>query len=304
VTAPSAPSPDHRSLDALADLLGGRRAVALTGAGCSTESGIPDYRGPGGRLRTREPIRYQEFMASGAARARYWSRSMVGWPRFSAARPNDGHRALADLEALGAVRGVITQNVDGLHQAAGARTVVDLHGTLSRVRCMACDDVVDRWKVQERLEALNPGFTAEPVRAVADGDAELPSDSGEGFRVPACRRCGGILKPDVVFFGESVPKPRVRRCWELYGEADVLLVVGSSLTVFSGRRFVLRASKEGRPVAIVNVGPTRGDETAALKVEGRVGRVLPRLAETLRRRAGARREASAAPGRGGSVGAG
>jgi NAD-dependent SIR2 family protein deacetylase len=206
---------------------------------------------------------------------------MVGWPTFSQARPNDAHRALARLEGAGAVRGIVTQNVDELHQAAGARTVVDLHGTLSRVRCMSCGAVSDRWALQRRLEELNPDFAHEPDRFTADGDAELPDTAAQGFRVPGCERCGGVLKPDVVFFGENVPKDRVQACWDLYEETDALLVVGSSLSVFSGRRFVLRAAQEGRPVAIVNLGPTRGDDTARLKVEARVGELLPRVAEAL-----------------------
>lgn len=280
-----APSATHRhDVQALLDLLRGRRTVVLTGAGCSTESGIPDYRGPDGTLRTRTPIRYQEFMGSAPARARYWSRSMVGWPTFSRAEPNEAHRALARMEAAGAVSAVITQNVDELHQRAGARTVVDLHGTLSRVRCTDCGHTVGRGELQRRLEELNPGFVGTAARRMADGDAELPDGAEEGFRVPACRRCQGILKPDVVFFGENVPSERVDRCWSLYDQAEVLLVVGSSLAVFSGRRFVLRASRDGRPVAIVNLGPTRGDETAAVKVEARVGRFLPRLADALEER--------------------
>ncbi len=277
------PSLRSASVPDLARFLEGRRTLVLTGAGCSTESGIPDYRGPEGTLRHREPMRFGEFMGSEAARRRYWSRSMVGWPTFSAARPNAAHRALAELEELGLAGGVVTQNVDGLHQRAGARAVVELHGTLARVRCMGCGAVEARARMQERLEESNPGFRERPATRTPDGDAELPAGAEEGFVVPSCQVCGGVLKPDVVFFGESVPRERVRRCWALYEEADALLVVGSSLAVFSGRRFVLRAEKEGRPVAIVNLGATRADATAAVKVEGRVGRVLPELVETVRR---------------------
>ncbi len=261
--------------------LAGRRITVLAGAGCSTESGIPDYRGPRGSLRTSEPMRYQEFMGSGPARARYWSRSMVGWPRFSSARPNRGHRALARLEDAGIVAGVITQNVDGLHRAAGSRRVVDLHGDLARVRCTACDTALERWAMQARLTALNPGFESAVRTFTADGDAELQDGAESSFRVPSCEHCGGILKPDVVFFGEKVPAERVERAWQLYEEGEVLMVVGSSLAVFSGRRFVLRAQRDDKPVAIVNLGPTRGDEVAALKVEGRLGQVLPELARVL-----------------------
>jgi NAD-dependent SIR2 family protein deacetylase len=206
---------------------------------------------------------------------------MSGWPTFSAARPNEAHAALARLEEGGSVSAVVTQNVDELHQRAGSRRVVDLHGRLSRVRCTGCGAPSDRDAVQERLVAMNPSVRDRRSRALADGDAELPEGAEEGFRVPDCPRCGGILKPDVVFFGESVPRGRVERCWALYAEADALLVVGSSLAVFSGRRFVLRAAREGRPVAIANVGPTRGDETARLKVEARLGTLLPRVARAL-----------------------
>jgi len=265
----------------LADFMRRTPAVVLSGAGCSTESGIPDYRGPDGRMRTRSPIRIHEFVGNPRSRIRYWARSMVGWPRFRASRPNAAHGAIAALERGGFVRGVITQNVDGLHQAAGSRRVVDLHGRLSKVRCLECGDVTERDDLQRRLTELNPDFDTAPRRFVADGDAELPAGSEHGFHVPGCVRCGGMLKPDVVFFGENVPKDRLRRTWEVYERGEALLVVGSSLTVFSGRRFVLRATKERRPVAIANLGPTRGDDAAALRVEGRLGEVLPLVASEL-----------------------
>jgi NAD+-dependent protein deacetylase sirtuin 4 len=276
-------------LEPLLDLLRDRRAVVLAGAGCSTESGIPDYRGPEGSLRARKPIQYQEFVRSEAARARYWARSAVGWPRFSAARPNPGHHALARLEAAGVVRGAITQNVDGLHQAAGSRRVVELHGSLAAARCLACGAAEGRDALQRRLLALNPEWAARLFRPLAgggaeqapDGDAELPPEALEGFRVPACQACGGVVKPDVVFFGENVPAARLDEAWRLFGEAGVLVVAGSSLTVYSGRRFVYRAQEEGVPIAVVNGGPTRADEAAAVKVEGRLGVVLPALADAL-----------------------
>ncbi|MEQ8331176.1 MAG: NAD-dependent protein deacetylase [Longimicrobiales bacterium] len=277
---PATPS-DPATIDALASFLHGRRVAVLTGAGCSTDSGIPDYRGPDGTLRTREPMRYQVFMGSDEARRRYWSRSMVGWRRFRQARPNDAHRALAAMERAGLLSGVITQNVDGLHQAAGSRTVVDLHGTLDRVRCTACSAAVSRDAMQSRLEAANRPLTAAPSRYVADGDAEIPDAAAEGFVVPGCADCGGILKPDVVFFGESVPKPWVEDAWRTYEAGDALLVVGSSLTVFSGRRFVLRATREGKPVAVVNLGRTRADDEVALKVDAPVGVALPGVAAAL-----------------------
>jgi NAD-dependent deacetylase sirtuin 4 len=273
----------------LLDLLRQRRVVVLAGAGCSTDSGIPDYRGPNGSLRKRAPIQYGEFVRRPDARLRYWARSAIGWQRFSAARPNPAHGALARLEEGGIVRGVITQNVDGLHQAAGSRRVVELHGSLAFVRCMACGHRESRTNLQDRLLTLNGDWfdrltRASPpqgVKTAPDGDAELPEDAVAGFRVPVCDACGGMLKPDVVLFGENVPATTVDDAWGLFDEADVLLVVGSSLTVYSGRRFIYRAEKRGVPVGIVNMGPTRADDVAAAKVEGRVGVVLPRLAERL-----------------------
>ncbi len=271
---------------ALARFLRDGPVVVLAGAGCSTESGIPDYRGPSSRGRDRRPVLYQEFVRDPEARSRYWARSAVGWPRFTLARANDAHRALAELEAGGVVAGVISQNVDGLHQMAGSRSVLELHGSLDRVRCLECGATVSRLEVQRRLEELNPSFGwtdreadgRDAPRSLADGDAALEPSAHRGFQVPGCSRCGGILKPDVVFFGENVPRERVERAWDLFGRSRSLLVVGSSLTVYSGRRFVDRARLDGRPVAIVNVGPTRGDGPDILKVEDRVGRVLPRVA--------------------------
>ncbi len=216
--------------------------------------------------------------------------------------PNPTHVGLARLESGGVVRGVITQNVDGLHQAAGSRRVVELHGSLAAVRCLTCGDVLARQAFQERLLGENAVWFArlarEPgsgdVRSAPDGDAELGADHVARFRVPGCGECGGVLKPDVVFFGENVPAERVEDAWRLFGEAEVLLVVGSSLTVFSGRRFVYRAQKQGMPVAVVNLGPTRADHVAAVKVEGRTGEVLPRVASALARgvAAGPAREAT------------
>lgn len=278
--------PDPTALEPLLDLLRGRRIVVLAGAGCSTESGIPDYRGPQGSLRSRKPIQYQEFMRSAEARARYWARSAVGWPRLAASRPNPAHLALARLEAAGAVRGIITQNVDGLHHAAGSRRVVELHGSLAAVRCLACGALEDRDVHQERLWALNPDWRRRLSQGVGmesapDGDAELPAWAVASFRVAGCPACDGIVKPDVVFFGENVPAARLEEAWRVFGEGEVLLVVGSSLTVYSGRRFVYRAGSEGKPVGIVNLGPTRADELAAARLEGRLGEVLPRLADAL-----------------------
>ncbi|UQA55260.1 NAD-dependent protein deacetylase [Polyangium aurulentum] len=267
-------------LRALADLLRGRRAVALAGAGMSTESGIPDYRGPETARRARNPMQARQFLAEPTARARYWARSMLGWPRIDAARPNDAHRALAALERSSALTGVITQNVDGLHQAAGSLRVVELHGALARVRCLDCGAHEPRKALQERLLAENPGWDAQAAPLAPDGDADLEAALCT-FRVPPCLACGGVLKPDVVFFGENVPRHVVDAAWSLFDEADALLVVGSSLTVYSGFRFVRRAAERGIPVAIVNIGPTRGDEHAAVRVDARLGDLLPRLATAL-----------------------
>lgn len=275
-------------LEPLHELLAGRRVVVLAGAGCSTESGIPDYRGPEGVRRTRRPMQYQEFIRSESARVRYWARSTIGWPRFAAARPNPAHLALARLEEGGVVRGVITQNVDGLHQEGGSRRVVELHGSLAWVRCLDCGGYVSRAEYQDRLLALNPGWLESlnggSTELAPDGDAELPAWAESSFRVAPCERCGGVLKPDVVFFGENVPAERVDEAWRLFDEGEALLVVGSSLAVYSGRRFIYRAQERGVPIGIVNLGPTRADEAAAARVEGRVGEVLPRVAEVLLRR--------------------
>lgn len=282
-------APGRVDIDALVTLMRGRRAVVLAGAGCSTESGIPDYRGPEGRLKTRKPIQYGEFVRSAASRRRYWARSTVGWQRVAEAAPNAAHRALAQLEERALVAGVITQNVDGLHQAAGSRRVIELHGSLAQVVCLTCDTRTLRNDLQRRLIASNPDWlmslqrsrTARHPESAPDGDAELNHDAYESFVVPGCEECGGVMKPDVVFFGENVPRERVAECWTLLDRSEVLLVVGSSLTVYSGRRFVYGANERGIPIGIVNLGPTRADEFAVAKVEGRLGSVIPRLAEAL-----------------------
>jgi NAD-dependent SIR2 family protein deacetylase len=263
---------------AAAGLLAGRRTVALTGAGLSTDSGIPDYRGPDSP--PRAPMTYATFVSGKAARQRYWARSHVGWQRIRRAVLNAGHRALADLEAGGAVSALITQNVDGLHSAAGSRRVVDLHGRIAEVVCLDCREVSGRDELHERLDALNPGFGAGTAVDVApDGDALL--DAVSGFRVADCRSCKGVLKPHVVFFGENVPKERVQRCFALVDDAEALLVAGSSLTVLSGFRFVRHAHRRGIPVVVVNRGPTRGDDLASLHVDDGCSEVLTDLARLL-----------------------
>ena len=268
------------NLAELRDMLHGRRVVALTGAGCSTESGIPDYRGPSSIQRARKPIQFQEFMRSEAARVRYWSRSAIGWTRIALAQPNAGHVAFAEMEAAGALQGIITQNVDGLHHAAGSQRVVELHGTLARVRCLSCQTTTSRQEFQERLLQLNQGWSTATPDFAPDGDAEVDASLLADFKVPACD-CGGVMKPDVVFFGENVPKDTVQQAWELFEDGDVLLVAGSSLTVYSGRRFIYRALEQSKAICVVNVGPTRADDVAAIKVEGTVGEILPQLRKSL-----------------------
>jgi NAD-dependent SIR2 family protein deacetylase len=267
------------TIDALAELLRRRRALVLSGAGVSTDSGIPDYRGPDSR--PRSPMRYQEFVRDAEARRRYWARSSVGWPVTARARPNDGHRALARLERRGLLAGVLTQNVDGLHQQGGSRHVLELHGSLASVICLDCGARSARADLQARMRAANPDFHAQADDVAPDGDVEIPDAWTRGFAVPGCRACGGTLKPDVVFFGENVPRERVERAWARLDRAEALLVVGSSLTVFSGYRFVRRAREQGKPVAIVNDGPTRGDRDATLRLHARLGEALPVLAERL-----------------------
>ncbi|QRK04437.1 NAD-dependent protein deacetylase [Archangium violaceum] len=268
-------------VEALASLLRGRRIVVLTGAGCSTESGIPDYRGPGTLARARNPIQHREFLTRPEVRARYWARSLLGWPRFSSARPNAAHQSLAALERDGHVLGLITQNVDRLHHAAGSQRVIELHGALARVRCLDCEAIELRTELQERLLALNPGFTEHTAEPRPDGDAELPVETVLAFRVAGCTRCGGTLKPDVVFFGDNVPPPTVEAAFALLEEGDALLVVGSSLAVYSGFRFLQRAADRHMPIGLLNIGECRGGELVDVRVEARAGEILPRLVEAL-----------------------
>ena len=253
------------------------RLVVLTGAGLSTDSGIPDYRGPGSRSRTSRPMTYQEFLSGPSARQRYWARSHLGWSRMGGAAPNAGHRALAavDPELL------ITQNVDGLHEAAGSRRLVALHGRIADVICLSCRRTSSRATLATRMVSANPGYAEAhaTVESRPDGDVEL--DDTADFAVPDCERCGGVLKPDVVFFGENVPPARVARCYDAVDALtpdDAFLVVGSSLTVMSGFRFVRRATKAGVPVVIVNRCTTRGDELATAKVEAGCSEFLTALA--------------------------
>jgi NAD-dependent SIR2 family protein deacetylase len=270
-----------QDLDRLIALLAGRRVAVLTGAGCITESGIPDYRGPETRRRARNPVKYRAFLGDEEARRRYWARAVVGWPRMASARPNAAHHALAAMEQRGVVCGLVTQNVDRLHHAAGSAGAIELHGALAEVRCMGCGAISPRDELQQRLLALNPGWAEQHAEIAPDGDAELPAVLVARFRVADCLACGGVLKPNVVFFGETVPRDVVERAYRVVDEADALLVVGSSLAVFSGYRFVRRASDRGIPIAIVNLGESRGDAHAQVIVQQRAGDVLPKLAAAL-----------------------
>lgn len=267
-------------LDALTDALSGRRLAIVTGAGISTDSGIPDYRGPDSP--PRNPMTFQQFIGDSAFRRHYWARNHIGWRFMDSARPNLGHRAVATLERTGRAVGVITQNVDLLHTKAGAHNVIDLHGTYAQVRCLDCQKLISRTTLAERLEEANPGFSetvaaATGVEIAPDADAVIESTAH--FRVVDCSVCGGILKPDIVYFGESVPKERVTRAYSVVDKADAVLVAGSSLTVMSGLRFVRYAAKAAVPVVIVNRGPTRGDKFAALKLEIGCTEALSALAE-------------------------
>jgi NAD+-dependent protein deacetylase sirtuin 4 len=277
----------HDGVTALAGLLAGRRVLLLSGAGISTESGIPDYRGPAARARPVKPITFREFMSGADARARYWSGSLVGWPRIARAVPNAGHAAAARMERAGALLGVITQNVDGLHQAAGSCRVVELHGSLSEAGCVGCGAVVQRGDLQQRMLRDNPAWAGAAGDATPDGDTRLDASHLPAFVVPSCPDCGGILKPRVVFFGENVPPEVTGQAFRLLDEAEVLLVAGSSLAVYSGFRFVERAARDGKPVAIVNEGETRGDSLAALRLDLPLGEALPLLASLLGGQGGA-----------------
>ena len=251
-------------LDQTVALLRDSGFVALTGAGMSTDSGIPDYRGPGSV--SRAPMTYQEFVSGPAAQQRYWARGFLGWTRMGRAEPNDGHVALAGLEARGTCSAVVTQNVDGLHERAGSRQLVALHGRIADVVCLGCGDRSSRAALQHRMAAANPGWSERHAAAPVRPDGDVETDDTTGFVVPRCLTCEGVLKPDVVYFGENVPKPRVQRCYDLVDEAGdrgaALLVLGSSLTVMSGLRFVRHAAKRSMPVVIVNRGTTRGDPLA------------------------------------------
>jgi len=260
----------------LGRLLSGGNIVVLTGAGVSTDSGIPDYRDEEGKWKQRAPMQFRDFVGSAAARQRYWARSTVGWHTMAGAKPNRAHSALAEMDQRGLLRMLITQNVDGLHSAAGSERVIDLHGRLDRVICLECRRVSPRTELQQRLEADNPDFVGQNFVQRADGDVELSVDYG-AFRVAPCPVCGGVLKPDVVFFGENVPAPRVKNAMNALEGARALIIAGSSLMVFSGFRFARAAARLGVPIVVVNRGKTRADELSTLRIAGNVGELLEQV---------------------------
>lgn len=276
-----AASASFRAVDAVADVLAAGNVLVLSGAGISTESGIPDYRGPDGERRVT-PMQYSEFTGSSEARQRYWARSYVGWQRFNLAGPNAGHHAVTRLQRAGLIDSVITQNVDGLHQAAGTTDVTELHGSLAKVVCLTCGDRTSRWDLDDRMRDANPHFTVTSDEIRPDGDIALNALEVGSFRVPLCLVCNrDTLKPEVVFFGESVPKPLVENCFQQTEETSALLVLGSSLKVMSGYRFVRRAHARGIPVVIITRGPTRGDAEATLQLDASLGTTLTELADVL-----------------------
>ena len=270
------------SFGILLDVVASGNVLVLSGAGLSTESGIPDYRGPTGLARRATPMTYQAFTGSAAARRRYWARSHLGWRHIAHAAPNRGHHAVAELGRRGLLAGIITQNVDGLHQAAGAAEVTELHGSVHRVICLSCGQRTARTDLDRRLTAANPGWDPGSTAMInPDGDAVLADDATESFQVADCALCHGVLKPDVVFFGENVPRPRVEACYAMVERASSLVVLGSSLTVMSGFRYVRHAAKLQAPVVIVNQGPTRGDAYAAANLDVPLGQVLTALVDGL-----------------------
>lgn len=270
----SNPAAQSREIQRARDLLKGQELLVLTGAGISTDSGIPDYRGAG-RVE-KHPLTFDEFMGSRANQARYWARSFVGWSRVALAEPNLGHFALAEAEQLGMVQKIITQNVDGLHQRSGSKSVLELHGRLDRVLCSGCGDILSRNELDARISFLNPDvYQDQNVEYTPDGDAEV--EVGKNFRVPDCGQCGAHFKPDVVFFGEQVPMTRVLEAQSAVDVAQAVLVAGTSLTVNSGLRLIKRAQKRGIPIVIVNLGETRGDQMATLKIHGSTSELLKEI---------------------------
>ncbi len=258
-----------------------RNILVLTGAGMSTASGIPDYRDKEGKRRGRAPVQGPEFRSSDAVRRRYWARSLVGWPTLAQAAPNAGHIALAQLERANRIGAVITQNVDGLHQRAGSVNLIELHGNIHAVRCLACDARYARAAIQQQLVRENPQLAGTTAQALPDGDAQLEPQALEHFKMPHCAQCAGVLQPDVVFFGDNIPPPRTAAALQRMEQADALLVIGSSLMVFSGYRFCKLAAASGKPIAAINVGKTRADDLLTFKIAASAEQLLPALARRM-----------------------
>lgn len=259
-----------------------KKLLVMTGAGLSTESGIPDYRSEGVGLyaRTdRRPVQHSDYMGSAKNRQRYWARNFVGWPQFSSFQPNESHMVLSQWERAGKIQWLVTQNIDSLHHKAGSSKLTELHGCTYRVVCMSCKALYKRWDLQEVFKQHNPGWTAEveSLEIAPDGDVLLTDEQVEDFKVPGCEKCGGILKPDVVFFGDNVPVPKVDFVYGQVDSCDGLLVLGSSLHVYSGFRFANRAASQGKPIAIVNIGPTRADNLVNIKIDAKCSEVLPQI---------------------------
>ncbi|WP_291054123.1 NAD-dependent protein deacetylase [Herbiconiux sp.] len=276
--SPAVPTALDEAVREAAQILAGKRVVVLTGAGVSTDSGIPDYRGEGAP--PRNPMTFDQFLASPSYRKRYWAGSHLGWRMFDAAAPNDTHRILAELEDAGVVNGVVTQNVDGLHARAGTRHLVDLHGSMDRVNCLSCGQTFARASIAERISTANPWLTEpELVRMAPDGDADVAEY--EAFEVPACTVCGGVLKPDVVFFGEFVPTEKFAEAASMVASSDAMLIAGSSLVVNSGIRLLEQARRRKLPIVIINRGVTKGDNRATLKIDAGAAETLTPLAAHL-----------------------
>ncbi|KAK7087807.1 NAD-dependent protein lipoamidase sirtuin-4, mitochondrial-like [Littorina saxatilis] len=257
-----------------------KRLFVLTGAGISTESGIPDYRSEGVGLYTtskNRPVQYGDFLNFAEIRQRYWARNYVGWPRFSSFQPNEAHRVLSRWELAGKMHWLVTQNVDTLHYKARSTRVTELHGSAHRVLCLSCHHKILRNTMQEHIKALNPDWHAQSLEMAPDGDVQLTTEQVEGFKVPECQKCGGVLKPEIVFFGDNVPKHTVEYVFGRLAESDAVLIIGSSLEVYSGYRFANKAKEQGKPIAILNIGKTRADKIAQLKICARAGHVLPKV---------------------------
>ncbi len=281
MTSLAEPGPGTDARDLVDFMHGHSRVVVLSGAGCSTDSGIPEYRDDDGNWKHRQPMQYAQFVNDESMRRRYWAQSFAGWKRISTAKPNAAHRAIAELEHAGYVSSVITQNVDNLHRAAGSCNVIDLHGVLQHIRCLDCGAQDSRAEYQGRLQDLNPDWSATATAIAPDGDARISADDFRSFNVPGCGHCGGIVKPDVVFFGEAIPATRATSAQQILEASGALLVVGSSLMVFSGYRLARLANEAGKPIAIVNRGTTRADALATVKMTRNCAELLPRVVRRL-----------------------